>query len=71
MSQKILARADLEANSATLAEFIRQNTPSRDPNTSDVIYVCDPDGVPFTGVSLMEETLTDGSKVLNFLLTYE
>ncbi len=62
---------DLDFNAETLAEFIQNSAESGLPqgNLMSNVYVQDDTDRVFTKATIMVETLTDGSKVCNLILS--
>lgn len=67
MSKKVIASASLEMDALSLMDFLDGHI----GGNADliVVYVQDDEGRTFGSVKLVEETLTDGSKVHNLVLS--
>ncbi len=68
MTKRTIASAELKMDALSLGDFIGDEITNQD-EVGPVVYVQDQDGRIFTKVRLIEETLTDGSKVHNLILS--
>jgi hypothetical protein len=67
MKTKVIASVELEMDALTLMDFLG-DTIGKDHDMV-CVYVQDDEGRTFEKVKLVEETLTDGSKVHNLILS--
>jgi hypothetical protein len=71
MTKEVVATEVLEMDALTLGDFVTTHITNDHSDDKTVVYVQDDEGRIFERVTLIKETLTDGSHVYNLILGNE